>query len=72
MRSMGSRSFSRGGYALRSALKLIKRLARDEDGAPLVEYTVLLGILVVAVIALIIAVGSWVNNKWSVLNSQLT
>ena len=57
---------------LRSALKLIKRLKRDEDGAPLVEYTVLLAILVVAVIALIIAVGSWVNNKWTVLNSQLT
>ena len=65
-------NFSRGGYALRSALKLIKRLKHDEDGAPLVEYTVLLAILVVAVIALIIAVGSWVNNKWHVLNSQLT
>ena len=72
MGSIGNRNFSRGGYALRSALKLIKRLKRDEDGAPLVEYTILLGILVVAVIALIIAVGSWVNNKWSVLNSQLT
>ena len=57
---------------MRAVIKLIKRLKRDEDGAPLVEYTVLLAILVVAVIALIIAVGSWVNNKWSVLNSQLT
>ena len=53
-------------------MKLIKRLKHDEDGAPLVEYTILLAILVVAVIALIIAVGSWVNNKWHVLNSQLT
>ena len=57
---------------MRAAIKLIKRLTRDEDGAPLVEYTILLAILVVAVIALIIAVGSWVNNKWSVLNSELT
>ena len=57
---------------MRSALKLIKRLKRDEDGAALIEYTVLLGILVVAVIALIVAVGSWVNVKWSVLNHQLS
>ena len=57
---------------MRAAMKLIKRLKHDEDGAPLVEYTILLAILVVAVIALIIAVGSWVNNKWFVLNSQLT
>ena len=53
-------------------MKLIKRLKHDEDGAPLVEYTVLLAILVVAVIAIIVAVGSWVNHKWSALNSQLT
>ena len=72
MRPMGDRNLSRGGYALRAAMKLIKRLKHDEDGAPLVEYTILLAILVVAVIALIIAVGSWVNNKWSALNSQLT
>ena len=69
---MGDPSLSSGGYVLRAAMKLIKRLKHDEDGAPLVEYTILLGFLVVAVIALIIAVGSWVNNKWHVLNSQLT
>jgi pilus assembly protein Flp/PilA len=52
--------------------KLVRRLARDEDGAALIEYTVLLGILVVAVIALIIAVGNWVNGKWQALQSQLS
>jgi len=52
--------------------KIVRRLARDEDGAALIEYTVLLGILVVAVIAIIIAVGGWVNNRWSILNAQLT
>ena len=52
--------------------KLVRRLGKDEDGAALIEYTVLLGILVVAVIALIIAVGNWVNGKWSALQSQLS
>ena len=53
-------------------LELVQKLRRDEDGAALIEYTVLLGILVVAVIATIVAVGGWVNGKWTALNSQLS
>ena len=53
-------------------VSLINRLRRDEDGAALIEYTVLLGIMVVAVIATIIAVGTWINGKWTLLNAQLT
>ena len=52
--------------------KLVRRFRKDEVGAALIEYTVLLGILVVAVIALIVAVGNWVNGKWSTLQSQLS
>jgi len=48
-----------------------KRLLGDRKGAALIEYTVLLGILVVAVIATITAVGGWVNGKWTALNAQL-
>ena len=54
------------------AWKHVRRLGKDEEGAALIEYTVLLGILVVAVIATIVAVGGWVNNKWSALNTSLT
>jgi pilus assembly protein Flp/PilA len=52
--------------------KLVRRLGKDEEGAALIEYTVLLGILVVAVIATIVAVGVWVNGKWAALQAQLT
>ena len=51
---------------------LIRQLGKDEEGAALIEYTVLLGILVVAVIATIVAVGVWVNGKWTALQQQLT
>jgi len=51
--------------------KLSGRLAREEDGAALVEYTVLLGILVVAVIATIIVVGGWVSGQWGGLKDEL-
>jgi pilus assembly protein Flp/PilA len=54
-----------------NALTLVRRLAKDEDGASLVEYTVLLGILLVAVIATITAVGTWINGKWTALNAAL-
>lgn len=51
--------------------KPAKRLFGDKKGAALIEYTVLLGILVVAVIATITAVGGWVNGKWSALNTGI-
>jgi pilus assembly protein Flp/PilA len=51
--------------------KWVDRFVRDEEGGALIEYTVLLAILLVAVIAIIAAVGGWVNNKWSTLNASL-
>jgi pilus assembly protein Flp/PilA len=56
---------------MRSIMKLVQRLNRDEDGASLIEYTVLLAIILIAVIGIIAAVGGWINNKWSALNSTL-
>ena len=53
------------------ALELVRNLKKDEDGAALIEYTVLLGILVVAVIATIVAVGGWVNARWTALNNAI-
>jgi pilus assembly protein Flp/PilA len=52
-------------------LELIRQLKTDESGAALIEYTVLLGILLVAVIATIVLVGTWINNQWATLNSTL-
>jgi pilus assembly protein Flp/PilA len=50
---------------------LLRRLSKDEDGAALIEYTVLLGILLIAVIATIGLVGTWINNQWTNLNASL-
>jgi pilus assembly protein Flp/PilA len=54
-----------------ATMQLIERLANDEDGAALLEYTVLLGILLVAVIAVIGSVGGWISNQWTNLNAAL-
>ena len=48
---------------------LVGRLWRDEDGEALIEYSVLVGIMIVAVLATAIAVGGWVNRTWSATNT---
>lgn len=53
------------------ALDALKRFAADEEGTALMEYTILLGILVVAVIVIIEGLGTWIGNKWCVLAKQL-
>jgi pilus assembly protein Flp/PilA len=53
-------------------LNLAKRFVADENGAALVEYTVLIGIMLAAVILSIISIGGWVNTKWTALNTALT
>ena len=51
---------------------LLKDVTADEEGAALIEYTVLLGILLVAVIVTIGLVGTWIKTKWTALQGQLS
>ena len=46
-------------------------LAADESGATMVEYTILIGLITVVAIALIAAVGTWVQNAWTSVNTTL-
>lgn len=56
---------------MRALAKLMKQLRSDENGAALVEYTVLLGILLIAVIGTIVTVGGWIATKWDALSAVL-
>jgi pilus assembly protein Flp/PilA len=57
---------------MKKVLQLVKKLAYDEEGAALVEYTVLLGIMLVAVVTTIGLVGGWVSAKWTALWTVLS
>ena len=57
---------------MRSVVSLMKQLKNDEEGASLIEYTVLLAIILIAVIAIIAGVGGWILNKWTNLNAALS
>jgi len=55
-----------------SALNFLKRVKNDEEGAALIEYTALLAILLVAVIAIITGVGTYISSVWNGLNTALS
>ena len=50
----------------------LEKLKKDEEGASLIEYTVLIGLITIAVIALISAVGQTIVSKWTTLNNTFT
>ena len=59
---------------MRSLVKvknLISQFKSDENGASLIEYTVLLAILLVAVIAIIAGVGKWISTTWAALSTAI-
>lgn len=56
---------------MKELAKLLTVLKSDEDGAALIEYTVLLAILLIAVIGVITAVGVWILGRWNALNAAL-
>lgn len=53
-------------------VKKVSQFVKDEDGAALIEYTVLLGILLIAVVATIGLVGTWVSKQWLALDKALS
>jgi pilus assembly protein Flp/PilA len=50
---------------MKKALELVRRLRSDEDGAALIEYTLLLGMAVVAVLSSIAIIAPWIQTSWS-------
>jgi len=57
---------------MRAVVNFLKqKLYRDEDGASLIEYTVLLAILLIAVIAIIVGVGGWISSNWASLSTAI-
>ena len=57
---------------MRTFMTMTRQFRDDENGAAMVEYTVLLGIITVAVIATVVLVGTWVGGQWTTLNTTLT
>jgi len=44
---------------------------KDEKGAALIEYSLLIGFIVAAVVLAVAAVGGWVTGRWNTLRGAL-
>ena len=51
--------------------KLLGRLVRDERGGETIEYALIMGLIVVAAIAVIGTVGTKVLARWTSVDSSL-
>ncbi len=56
---------------MRNIMSALGRFKNDEDGAALIEYTVLIGLMLVGVVATVGLVGTWVSGQWTALNTAL-
>lgn len=50
---------------MKKLLNVFRDLHKDRSGASFIEYTVLLGVILAASIALITGVGTWANGVWT-------
>jgi len=47
------------------------RLWKDESGASLLEYSVLIGLITAGVVGTVSTVGTWVGTQWTTLDAAL-
>ncbi len=47
------------------------RFIREEEGTETVEWAIMIGLIAVASIAVIVGIGTWVNNKFTALSNAL-
>ncbi|TPI15516.1 Flp family type IVb pilin [Mesorhizobium sp. B4-1-1] len=56
---------------MKKLMTMARQFRDDDNGAAMVEYSILIGIITAAVITFIIAVGVYVTAAWSTLCSNL-
>jgi pilus assembly protein Flp/PilA len=56
----------------KKCMDLLVRLGRDEEGAAMIEYSILIGLIAAATIAAIIVVATWVTGKWTALCTAMS
>ena len=56
---------------MKKLMTMTRQFRDDENGAAMVEYSILIGLITAAVITLIIGVGAYVTNAWTTLCTNL-
>ncbi|MBM2709787.1 Flp family type IVb pilin [Mesorhizobium caraganae] len=50
---------------MKKLMTMTRQFRDDENGAAMVEYSILIGIIAVAAIMTVIAIGAWVNARFT-------
>ncbi|RWL84233.1 MAG: Flp family type IVb pilin [Mesorhizobium sp.] len=56
---------------MKKLMTMTRQFRDDENGAAMVEYSILIGIITAAVIVMIVGVGVYVTGAWTKLCSNL-
>lgn len=56
---------------MKKLISLFKTLAIDEDGATLIEYSLLISLIAAATVAIILLAGAWIVRTWQYLGAVL-
>ncbi|PBB65002.1 Flp family type IVb pilin [Mesorhizobium sp. WSM4312] len=56
---------------MKKLMTMTRQFRDDENGAAMVEYSILIGIITAAVIGFIVVVGGYVTTAWSTLCTNL-
>lgn len=56
---------------MKKLMTIARQFRDDEEGAAMIEYSVLIGIITVGTIAMILLVGAWVTAQWTELDTAL-
>ena len=51
------------------AQSFIWKLRDDAEGATIIEYSLLVGLLTVAVVATVVIMGTWISGQWTGLQA---
>jgi len=56
---------------MKSIAGIARAFSEDDSGAAFIEYTALLGVILVIALAFLNSVGSWANRRWNSLAVSL-
>lgn len=56
---------------MKTIVSIFRAYSDDESGAAFIEYTALLGVILVVALAVLTTVGTWANKRWNRLASSI-
>lgn len=56
---------------MKTLSKYVRAFVKQDDGAAMIEYSLLIGVITVAAVAAVLLVGGWAAGQWTQLQNAL-